>query len=77
MSVDIAGPFQPGLDQVFGASPRYFMVANVAIPVDAEGPMVKGLRIWGFGFVHEIHRMPIKRKLRWSVPKEKVPWQLK
>ena len=48
MSVDIAGPFQPGLDQVFGASPRYFMVANVAIPVDAEGPMVKGLQDLGF-----------------------------
>ena len=48
MSIDIAGPFQPGVDQVFGASPRYFMVANVAIPVDAEGPMVKGLQDMGF-----------------------------
>ena len=48
MSVDIAGPFQPGVDQVYGASPRYFLVANVAIPVDEDGPMVKGLQDLGF-----------------------------
>ena len=48
MSVDVAGPFQPGVDQVYGASPRYFLVANVAIPADEDGPMVKGLQDLGY-----------------------------
>ena len=48
MSVDIAGPFQPGVDQAAGAAPRYFLVANVSIPVNASGPMVQGLKDLGF-----------------------------
>ena len=33
LSVDIAGPFQPGLDQATGPDPKYFLVANVSVPV--------------------------------------------
>ena len=43
MSVDIAGPFQPGQDQAQGVAPRYFIVANVSIPMTSSGPLVDGL----------------------------------
>ena len=48
LSVDIAGPFQPGLDQAQGQDPRYFLVANLSIPVNSAGPMVAGLQDLGF-----------------------------
>ena len=48
LSVDISGPFQEGLDQVSGPAPRYFLVGNVSVPLDSEGPMVQGLRDLGF-----------------------------
>ena len=48
MSVDIAGPFQPGQDQAQGVASRYFIVANVSIPMTSSGPLVDGLRDLGF-----------------------------
>ena len=48
LSVDIAGPFQPGLDQAQGQEPRYFLVANLSVPVNSSGPMVAGLQDLGF-----------------------------
>lgn len=48
LSLDIAGPFQPGVDQAAGPDPRYFLVANLSVPVNAAGPMVEGLKDLGF-----------------------------
>ena len=48
LSLDIAGPFQPGVDQASGPDPRYFLVANLSVPVNAAGPMVEGLKDLGF-----------------------------
>ena len=48
LSVDICGPFQEGWDQATGPSPRYFLVGNVSVPVNSEGPMVQGLKDLGF-----------------------------
>ena len=48
LSVDVAGPFQPGMDQAQGQDPRYFLVANLSIPVNSAGPMVAGLQDLGF-----------------------------
>ena len=48
LSIDVAGPFQPGIDQAQGPDPRYFLVANLSIPVNSAGPMVAGLQDLGF-----------------------------
>ena len=48
LSVDICGPFQEGWDQASGPAPRYFLVGNVSVPLNAEGPMVQGLKDLGF-----------------------------
>ena len=39
LSVDICGPFQEGWDQSSGPSPRYFLVGNVSVPLNSEGPI--------------------------------------
>ena len=48
LSVDVAGPFQAGEDQASGPAPRYMLVANLTVPVNAQGPMVQGLKDLGF-----------------------------
>ena len=48
LSLDIAGPFQPGVDQVKSTSPKYFLAATISIPVSSEGPLVQGLKDLGF-----------------------------
>ena len=48
LTLDIAGPFQLGVDQIKSSSPRYFLAATISIPVTTEGPLVQGLKDLGF-----------------------------
>ena len=43
MGIDMTGPFPPGKDQEIN-QPRYAMVATITVPVDADGPLIQGLK---------------------------------
>lgn len=47
LSLDITGPFKPGVDQVLKA-PRYFLVGTYTVPVDASAnALVEGIKDLG------------------------------
>ena len=73
MSLDVAGPFQPGVDQAAGAAPRYFLVANVSIPVSASGPMVQGLQDLGFRVKPPSQEEAVTGEQDEGIPSEEAP----
>lgn len=73
MSLDVAGPFQPGVDQAAGAAPRYFLVANVSIPVNASGPMVQGLQDLGFRVKPPSQEEAVNGEQDEGIPSEEAP----
>ena len=44
LSLDVAGPFIEGLDQMDYHKPKYFVVATMTVPMFGDKPMVEGLR---------------------------------